>query len=191
MKIIILEGIATSGKTSVKDKLKELLIEKGITFSIVEETETLLPILNNADKKVSIDFLNNILDKSLAKKKDFIIFDRFFFTHIFKTNSSTEDFREIENTIKNNSLLVFLKIDESKIPERITYAREQREKSWDEFVSQKGNDKEIYQYYINQQGSLLNLLEKTSLRYKIYNTTDMNFENVAKDILQIISSAKK
>lgn len=184
MKIIILEGIATSGKTSVKNKLADAFVEKGINFSIIEEDKTLMPILHNTDKQVSIDLLKTVIGNALKEKKDFIIFDRLFFTHIFRTKSSIEDFREIENLIKNQSFLVFLKIDEENIPERIMYARQHRDKSWNEYVSKKGSDEEIYQYYINQQRLLLNLLKHTFLKYKTYDTTNMNFINVAKMILE-------
>jgi len=183
MKIIILEGIATSGKTSVKNKLAEVFVEKGIKFSIIEEDETLMPILNNTDRQTSIGLLKNVIIKAVEEENYFIIFDRLFFTHIFRTNSSIEDFREIEEMVQNQSLLVFLKINESKISERIKYAREHREKSWDEYVSKKGNDEEVNQYYINQQRLLLDLLKKTTLKYKEFDTTNMNFDIIVKDIL--------
>ena len=186
MKIIILEGIATSGKSSIKDKLAKAFVEKEINFSIIEEDETLMPILNNTDRQTSINLLKNVISKALKKKKDFIIFDRLFFTHIFRTNSSIDDFRNIEKIINDQALLVLLKIDESKIPERITHAREHREKSWNEYVGKKGNNEEIFQYYTNQQRLLLNLLKGTSLKYKVYNTTNMDFDDIAKDILHIL-----
>ncbi|KKP68813.1 MAG: hypothetical protein UR66_C0003G0078 [Candidatus Moranbacteria bacterium GW2011_GWE1_35_17] len=184
MKIIILEGIATSGKTSVKNKLIENLNKKGLSFSIIEEDETLLPILDNKDKQISVDLLREIIIKKLKEEKDFIIFDRLFFTHIFRTNSSIKDFEEIENLLKNNSLLIFLKIDELKIPERINTARNHRDKEWNDYVDKKGTNKEIYQYYIKQQRLLLNLLDETSLKYKIFDTTQMDFENIANEILK-------
>jgi thymidylate kinase len=183
MKIIILEGIATSGKTTVKNKLTDILLEKGKSFSVVEEDKTLLPILNNKDRQVSIDLLKKIINKALEQEKDYIIFDRLFFTHIFRTNSNINDFKEIEDMVKNQSLLVFLKIDESRIPERITYARENRDKSWDKYVSQKGNREEVFEYYINQQRLLLDLLKQTSLEYELYDTSDMDFEGIARGVL--------
>lgn len=88
--------------------------------------------------------------------------------------------------VREHALLVFLKIKESKIHERITYARSHRGKEWDEYVSKKGKDEEIFRYYINQQRLLLDLLKKTQLKYKLYDTTDMNFANVTKDILQVL-----
>jgi len=145
-----------------------------------------MPILHNTDKQVSIDLLKKVIDKALKAKKDFIIFDRLFFTHIFRTKSSIEDFREIENLIKDQSFLAFLKIDEENIPERVVYARQHRDKSWNEYVSKKGSDEEIYQYYINQQRLLLDLLKETSLKYKVYDTTNLNFADISKDISQTL-----
>lgn len=78
MKIIILEGIATSGKTSIKNKLADAFVEKGINFSIIEEDETLMPILDNKDRQISIGLLKEVISKALKEEKDFIIFDRLF-----------------------------------------------------------------------------------------------------------------
>jgi cytidylate kinase len=183
MKIIILEGIATSGKTSVKKKLAKLLLAQEKTFSIFDEKETLMPILQNTDRQTSLDFLKKVIGEALKTEKDFLIFDRLFFAHIFKTKSSIADFREIENMVEENCLLAFLEIAEPQIPERIETARRLREKSWNEYVSKKGSDAEIHQYYLNQQRTLLARLPQTSLNYKLYDTTDMDFEKIAKNIL--------
>ena len=130
-------------------------------------------------------------NKGYKEKKDCIIFDRLFFTHIFRTNSTLDDFKEIEDMVGGQSFLAFLKIDEAIVPERIKNAREHRGKEWDEYVSKKGNNKEINQYYINQQRLLLGLLNKTSLKYKVYDTTDMDFESVAKDILKFFFKGRQ
>lgn len=186
MKIIILEGIATSGKTSVKNKIIEALMESGKSFSIVEEEKSLLPILHNTDKEVAIGWLRKIIDEALEEEKDYIIFDRLFFTHIFRTNSSMEDFREIEDMIAGQALLVFLAIDKKKIPERISQARNHRGEEWNEYVGKKGSDEEIYQYYAEQQRKLLGLIDQTSLEYKVYDATDGDFDGIAKSVLESI-----
>ena len=51
MKIIILEGIATSGKTTIKNNLVNAFIKKGVSFSSIEEEETLMSIRDNQDKE--------------------------------------------------------------------------------------------------------------------------------------------
>jgi thymidylate kinase len=187
MKIIILEGIATGGKTSVKNKLVEILNKNEVSFAVIEEDETLMPILDNTDRRISINFLNQIIDKALNVDSDIVIIDRLYFTHIFRTNSSVSDFIEIENKLRNIALLVLLEIDEQMIPERISRAREHRDKDWNDYVSRKGNDEEVYNYYINQQRSLLDILKETSLNYKIYNSSNMDFYNIAVDILRRIN----
>jgi len=185
-KIIILEGIATSGKSTVIKYLSQLLDKSNLTFTIVGEGITLMPILNNTEKKISLDLLKRAINNAIQEGKDLIIFDRLFFTHIFRTNSEYSEFREIEEMIQNSALLVFLKIDEEQIPARIQYARQHRDKAWDDYISKKGSDEEIYEYYINQQRILENLLSKTSLKYQVYNTTNLEFESIARDLLDCV-----
>jgi len=88
--------------------------------------------------------------------------------------------------IQNSALLVFLKIDEEQIPARIEYARQHRDKAWDDYIRTKGSNEEIYSYYINQQRILENLINATNLKYKVYNTTDLQFESIARDLLDCV-----
>lgn len=184
MKIIILEGIATSGKTTVIKELSKALIKRKASFSVMSEVETLLPLLDNKDKRKSIEFLKPILKKAMDKEQDLLIFDRLFFTHIFRTNCVIEDFREIENSIKDKATLIFLKIDEAKIPERINRARKHRDKDWNNYADKKGSESEVNNYYINQQRFLLKLTQDSSLNCKIYDTSNMNFNDIAIDIVK-------
>ena len=45
MKILILEGTATSGKTTLINKLKIYLNKKNLTYLVLREEETLRPII--------------------------------------------------------------------------------------------------------------------------------------------------
>lgn len=47
MKIIILEGIATSGKTSIIKYLSKFFVQNNYKFTIISEDKTLMPILHN------------------------------------------------------------------------------------------------------------------------------------------------
>lgn len=185
-KIIILEGIATSGKSTVIKYLSQLLDKSNLTFTIVGEDVTLMPILNNTEKEVSLDLLKRVINNAIQEGKDLIVFDRLFFTHIFRTSSEYSDFREIEEMIQNSALLVFLKIDEEQIPARIEYARQHRDKAWDDYIRTKGSNEEIYSYYINQQRILEKFINKTSLKYQVYNTTNLEFESIAQDLLDFV-----
>lgn len=185
-KIIIFEGIATSGKSTVIKYLSQLLDKSNQTFTIVGEDITLMPILNNTEREVSLNLLKRVINNTIQKGKDLIIFDRLFFTHIFRTNSEYSQFREIEDMIHSSALLVLLKIDEEKIPARIEYARHHRDKAWDDYIRTKGSNEEIYQYYINQQRILEKLINETSLKYQVYNTTNLQFESIAQDLLDLV-----
>jgi thymidylate kinase len=183
MKILILEGIATSGKTTIKNKLEKYFDSKDLDYLVVEEDKTLMPILHNTDKKIGINHLRKVIKKTLEQKKDILIFDRLYFTHIFRTKSSIDDFKSIENLVKKSSLLVFLKIDKKRIGEKIFDEMKKRPKKWANYVRKKGNKKDIINYYVHQQELLLKLLKKSSLKYTIYNTTEQNPENITQDII--------
>jgi len=74
--IIILEGIATTGKSTVIKYLSQLLGKSNVTFTIVGEDITLMPILNNTEKSVSLDLLKRAINNVIQEGKDLIIFDR-------------------------------------------------------------------------------------------------------------------
>ena len=194
MVILILEGIATSGKTAVKNELEKALKEEGLKSSVVGEEETLMPILDNTKKNVSVDHLKKIIRAALrsAKKKDVLIFDRLFFTHVFRTQSDIKDFEEIEKIFKGDVLLVFLKINENKISQRISSAMKHRPKKWGDYVKKKGTMVEIFQYYKHQQRLLLDLLKKTSIPHRVYNSTNMDFKGIKNKILKaVLVNSKK
>ena len=68
MKILILEGIATSGKTTIKNKLEKYFDKKDLKYLVVEEDETLMPILHNTTKRLAIAHLKKVIEKSTDPK---------------------------------------------------------------------------------------------------------------------------
>jgi len=185
MKIIILEGIASSGKTAIKNYLCEYLKNKRLNFIIVEEDESLMPILDNKDPHVAINHLKEAISKYLKKNVDVIIFDRLYFTHVFRTKSELDTFSEIENLIKlHNAKIFLLKIDESQIKNRIFGAMKHRGEKWSQYVKSKGNDEEIVDYYTKQQRKLIELLEQTSLEHETLDTTGKDFESISEKVLK-------
>ncbi|MFN7160539.1 MAG: hypothetical protein ACK4NC_02925 [Candidatus Gracilibacteria bacterium] len=184
MKILILEGIPTSGKTTVCNKIQELLQKYGKTFLAVDEEETMWKLGNNTDKKVSIKFLKEILEKAMSKPHDVVIFDRLHFSQVFRTNGSVVDFKEIEDLISDKAFIAFFKISEESIPTRITNAMEHRPKEWTIHVKKKESMEEIIHYYTTQQKLLEGLLLETTLRNETYSTDTMNFENIAEKIFK-------
>jgi uncharacterized protein (DUF952 family) len=97
-----------------------------------------------------------------------------------------KDFCEIKNLIKENATLVLLKIDEALIPERIEYARKHRDKAWNDYMDKKGSKEEANNYYIAQQRLLLRLIQNSSLDRKIYDTSNLDFSRIAKDIVKSV-----
>ena len=183
-KIIILEGIATSGKTTLKEKLALYFIDTGHKTEIVSEDETLMPILHNTEKIASLKLLNEVLKKTLETEADIIIFDRLYFTHLFRTKSSLADFSSIENLLsQHQSLTVLLTIEKTAIKERIFKAMQHRDTEWTEFVKKKGTDDEIVKYYQDQQDKLLELTKESKLPSLILDMTDNDYDGAMRKII--------
>lgn len=184
MKTIILEGIATSGKSTILNKVEESVDDKS-TLKIVSEEQSLMKIVDNKDLAVSIEYLRNLLPKVYDKDYDLIIFDRLHLTHAFRTNSSIEDYAEIENQLtKHSPEIIFLKIQEDMIADRVKKASEHRDAAWKDYLATKGKDfNEIAGYYIDQQRIQLNFLEHSKIPYKIFDTTNHDYAQVVDYIL--------
>lgn len=182
-KILILEGIATSGKTTILNLIKTRFENKII--KIVEEDETLMPILHNTSRDIALKHLKAVLDIYLNLDFDILIFDRLYFTHIFRTESIIEEFRKIENKlVEFDCSLVFLKVDENMVLKRIQDAIEYRDIGWVKYVKSKGNFEDIEQYYINQQRELEKLVDNSKLQTNSVNVTKNNYDEVVEEIIE-------
>jgi thymidylate kinase len=150
MKIIILEGIATSGKSTITESIKEQL--PGLTLRTVSEEETHIPIMKQTDK-LHIPFFKNLIEEAVAEKPDLVIFDRLHLTQAFRAGASLADYSGIEKLISNyDAMIVFLKVDEQAIAERVAKAATHRDPSCGEYIKTKGaTEGEIAEYYITQQ----------------------------------------
>lgn len=184
MKIIILEGVATSGKTTLLNKLGQYFQAHGIKYKTVSEEATLMPILENEDKNVSLDLLQGILAEELRGEAEYLIFDRLYFTHVLKTGSTLADFMAVKRVLKEHDcLLVLLTLKEEVIGPRVAASMEHRDASWREFVERKGSPEDIASYYINQQRQLIALARQSSLRVAVYDTTDKQYDEIAEKVL--------
>jgi len=183
-KIIILEGITTSGKTSVKNELKKIFINRKLDCVFVNEDETLLPLLNNTDPKLANNYIVDLLKKYISLNADVIIFDRLNLSHIWRTGNHIESFREsMSILLKNNSIIYFLEISNDKLEERISLAKSHRDEKWNAYVNKRGDTQdEIIKYYYNQQKELIKLLKTMPIPNVILNTNNMKFRNIAQEI---------
>lgn len=185
MKIVILEGIATSGKSTITKVLKRKLQEQGKSVLAVTEEETLMPILDDTSTKTNLYRCKELLKKYLNKKSDYIIFDRFYFSHIFRSDSAKASFAEILSSLQTEDVLaVLLTIPEDKISDRIFSSTAHRDPSWEDFIMKKGETREeIAKYYIEQQNIFLSLFNATELRHITIDSSKNNYDELADIIL--------
>jgi thymidylate kinase len=188
MKTLILEGIATSGKSTII-RLLAKTPEPNYRLKVVPETKTLMPIIDNTDKLVSIDYLTKLIDKEFSEEYDIIIFDRLYLTHIFRTHSSMADFKVIEDKLREFSTeTIFLEVDEDSITPRVAKASDHRDPEWREYIYTKGRTiEEVADYYIQQQQNQLKILQQSTLPYKIFNTTTHQYQTITEDIIAIMN----
>lgn len=144
-----------------------------------------MPVLEKKKAKDHLDHLLKIFDQIYAGDYQVVIFDRFHLTSVVVTNATVKEYAPIEEKLLSfNPLIIFLEIDENKIPERIFTALKHRSISWQKHVRKKGTDQEIADSYIKTQKILLANLKKSKLPYKIYDATNSNYDAIAQDIFE-------
>ncbi len=152
MKILVFEGIATSGKSTLIQRLQQAL--PSLDIAVVDESKTHIPIKDQKDDR-HIAFFKQRIAKSVSLHVDVIIFDRLYLTQAFRSKAAISDYVEIEELLAAYSpTTIFLKVDEAAIANRILKATKHRESHWGKYVKTKGQSfQEIASYYINQQRS--------------------------------------
>lgn len=182
MKILIFEGIATSGKSTVIAQLQKAL--PGLQVVVADEPVTYEPIMEERSDK-HIGFFKELIQRISSTKPDLLIFDRLYLTQAFRAKSGISDYSGIEKLLsKYSPLTIFLKVDEGTIMDRISKASEHRGSDYFTF---RGTSKERAQYYIDQQKHQLKLLERSTLPHKVINTTDHDYDKVVKEVLESIN----
>ena len=112
MKILILEGIATSGKSTITKIIKKQL--SGLLVSAASEKETHIPIMKQT-KELHIAFFKDLIKRLINEKPELIIFDRLYLTQAFRAGVSISEYSELENILsKYDTITVFLKVDEKR-----------------------------------------------------------------------------
>jgi len=184
MKVLIFEGIATSGKSTVTLSLQRAL--PGLRVIIAEESETHIPIMKETSEK-HLDFFKNLIGNMSYTNPDVLIFDRLYLTQAFRANSSLDDYSEIEEVLSSfSTLTVFLKVDEEVIEDRILKASKHRGSGY--FESRGKTSQEKAQYYIDQQRSQIELIQNSRLPYRIFNTTTHDYQNI---VLELVTHINK
>jgi thymidylate kinase len=177
--IIIFEGIASSGKTT----LEGLLFKRLPSSAILSEGSTLMPIIDNKDRKVALEFLNKQMQVITENPAEDLIIDRFHFTHAFRTQSTLENFIDIENELRKigHVTIVLLTISEERIKERIEEASSLRKGAWKKGA--QGSIDEKVTYYAKQQEILKTFASSSNLPICVIDTTKKDWETYVDAIL--------
>ena len=178
MKILIFEGIATSGKSTIIFTLSSRLSSSMKTI-VYEEADTHVPIMKQTED-LHIDFFEELIGKAVNQGADVVIFDRLYLTQAFRAKASLQDYSGIETLLgQYQTTTVLLKVDEAAISERVIKASQHRDSEWADYIHTKGDmPQEIAEYYAKQQNNQLELLKHSKLPYKTFDTTDHNYQNI-------------
>jgi len=185
MKIILLEGIASSGKTTIE----RLLAEELPNSKVVTENVTLMDLIDNRDSEFAVNYLTKLLKQWYKETIDYLIVDRFHLTHAFRTHVALDDYSTIESELLSlgEPLLVLLTINENSIKERIEESIEYRKDNWKKGV--QGTIDEKTDYYTNQQNILLKLQRRTELPTLVIDTTEKKWDEYLQQIKSFLFKA--
>ncbi len=182
--LIILEGIATSGKSTVLHALAAAL-KTDHTIKMVTEDETLMGLVENQRLDVAERHLRKLLDQFLATQAEIVLVDRFHLTHLFRTGSTLKDIAALEETLllEFDPQIFLLVVDDQRIPERVQDARNRRG-SW---LGKSGTLAQKCAYYRNQQEILKALARTSRIPVTVIDTTAMDWPSVTKRIIEALS----
>ncbi|OGY94165.1 MAG: hypothetical protein A2406_01655 [Candidatus Komeilibacteria bacterium RIFOXYC1_FULL_37_11] len=187
MKGIIIDGVVSSGKTSILKHLHRLISEQNPTstkFFISEHyTERMLEHLKDKGEldgshiKAHVDQLihtlasfQSMLDNSKFRDNPkgadlFVTLERFILTHLSSVDigdkySLDEVKAHFEILNKLGVKQVALIIPESRLKENIMSTLQYRNDAWLDYLYSRGGEKEIIEYYINWQNNFLEYINK-------------------------------
>lgn len=180
--LLIFEGIASSGKTT----LERLVAERLPGSFILSENETLMPLIDNRNPDTARSYLRRLIEALKSNPAALVIVDRFHLTHAFRTGTDLVEFGSIEDELceLGDVTVVFLQIGRSAIKGRICEAMHRRQGAWQN--GKQGSLEERTGYYSKQQDELLALLEKSKLPRLIVDTTEKDWARYADEIVDSV-----
>jgi replication-associated recombination protein RarA len=183
MVVIILEGIATTGKSTLTRILSRLALKKGVNLGIVGEDKTLLPVLGQKLKlRNRVAHVRRIVDSIRLMKPtpSILIVDRLMLTHAVIGKTSLRPYVRIEKALRSVSAsIVLLTIPKQKIRSRVTWALKHRDSKWKKHALAKGSIASIVKYYRAQQSQLLRLADHATLPVHVVDTGNRDFPKIA------------
>ena len=182
MKLIVFEGIASSGKTTIE----KMLLEQLPSARIVSEEDTLMPLIDNNDKGIALRHLKNLIRGLKTESVEYLILDRFHFTHAFRTESRLMYFSDVESMLEElgDVLVVLLTIKEENIRERIEETIRHRKGGWNKGGRGASTIDEKVTYYTEQQNELLSLQKESRLSSIVIDTSDKHWDKYVEQIVK-------
>ncbi len=187
--LIILEGMSTSGKTTVMQLLSSRLRAEGIDSKGFEERQTMSrEIFTHLDPRKSLDEMHAFLKNECSQKGRVVVCDRFHISHLVITKGSLRDLEEIEEAMKIYCpILVFLKIPEENVRERLLSAKSYRDNYWEDELRLRGEtEDEAIAWFKGTQVNLFNLYQQSSLPKLLFDTSTTDFQNITTELLRRI-----
>lgn len=178
--ILIFEGIASSGKSTL-EKLLAKRLPNSIIFS---EGDTLMPMIENRDVDLAKEHLQSLLKTIRESPAQNVIVDRFHFTHAFRTQTELKEFADIESELQKlgNVAVIFLTIRPDQIKARIEETAQFREGAWKK--GKQGSIDEKAEYYKTQQEILKTFVASSHLPTIVLDTTDKDWEAYAETTIR-------
>jgi deoxyadenosine/deoxycytidine kinase len=124
-KIVILEGNATCGKSVLQKSLADYFRGLGKKVMVVDEKEVTKSFVKSSSRNVagSLALLRGLIEIYFTQDYDYIIFDRFHFTHAVVLDTELDVFGKIEILMNDYDVkIVYLYYSDSAIIERIRYS---------------------------------------------------------------------
>jgi len=189
--MLIVEGIATSSKSSLIKEIISLLGEDKVRVYSGSETHT--PIMEDVNKS-HVEFFKGLVEDAQKSKDELIIFDRLHFTQAFRTKADITQYVKVEDLLLDqDTLVVYLQVDEAAVKERIEFAAghpgvalsgEHSGRNWGEYIKTKSQSfDEIAEYYAGQQRNQMELLKQSKLENRIFDTPHHEYKAIAGQVV--------
>src|SRR3989339_734745 len=183
---IIVEGVTTSGKSTIADNLRRYAKEHDLTGTFLPEEETVIPCIDSTNLEHNQAFLRKLLETVFNEEKNLYVFDRLHFTHTIKTESTIKDFTDIEDTLKqHDASLFFIEIPEEALRQRLLDSLKYRNVQWVQYAMERSNrDQEKFiDFYIQRQRLLRKLFNESSLTKYVIDSGDQNYIRMTRAII--------
>lgn len=188
-RVILVEGVTTSGKSTIVDNLRRYTKEHDLSGTFLPEEETVIPCIDSTDLKHNQEFLMKLLKTVFDEDKNLYVFDRLHFTHTIKTNSTIKDFADIEDILnQHNATLFLIDVPEETLKKRLLDSLKYRNVQWVQYVMERsgGDQEKFIDFYIQRQRFLRMLFDESTLTKHIVDSGDQNYIRMTRTIIDTV-----